>query len=110
MKVFKVYQLKGSENRDIRFDVSYGKYKEATAIQAFSNNAYTHVSNITAPDLNGVFQVGNIGPEEYIERLDRMASVSCGDIIVDEDKHVYLVAPFGFTHLGEEDIMLMELV
>lgn len=105
MQTFKVYQLKGSDNRDIRFDVSYGKNREATATQAWIDGRYTHVSNITAPDLDGVFQIGNIGPESYIERLGQMASVSCGDIIVDQDGKASLVAPFGFNTILEEELV-----
>lgn len=99
MKKFAIYQLRGSENRDLRFDVGYGKNRTETATEAFAEGRYTHVSNITAPDLDGVFQIGNIGPESYIERLDRMASVSVGDIIVDEDGTTSLVAPFGFDEI-----------
>lgn len=105
MKTFKVYQLKGSDNRDIRFEVSYGKNRKATATQAWTNECYSHVSNITGNDLNDVFQIGNIGPESRIERLDRMASVSCGDIIVDENGKASLVSPFGFTTILEEELV-----
>ena len=101
MKKFKVYQLKGSDNRTNRFEVSYGKNKEEAARSAFCLGSYTHVSNIQAPNLELVFQVGNIGPEELIERLDQMASVSCGDIVVDEDDKAYLCSPFGWTYMHD---------
>ena len=66
------------------------------AAEAVSEGFYTHVSNIVAEDLDGVFEVGNIGPEANIERLSPMSSVSVGDLIEDEDGNRSLVAPFGF--------------
>ena len=39
------------------------------AADAFNRGYYTHVSNITADSLEGVFHVGNVGPEENIERI-----------------------------------------
>ena len=56
----------------------------AIASDAWENGFYTHVSNITAENLEDVFHVGNMGPEENIERLSRMYSVSVGDIVEDE--------------------------
>lgn len=60
---------------------------------------YSHVGNITADSLEGVFEAGNIGPEERIERLAPMSSVSVGDVIVDEDGVASVVDSFGFTTL-----------
>lgn len=68
---------------------------------AFDAGYYTHVANITACDLPGVFETGNIGPEENIERLDRMHSISVGDIIIDENNIVWVVANFGFEEVME---------
>ena len=107
MKKFNVYQLQGSDFRDERFDLGFGKDPKSLAEKLFNDWSYTLVSEITAPDLNGVFQVGNIGPESYIRRIaDRMASVSVGDIIEDTDtQEKYLVANFGFTKLFEEELV-----
>ena len=104
MKKFSVYQLQGSDFRDERFNLGFGKDPEALAKKLFNDWSYTLVAEITAPDLNGVFQVGNIGPEDYIRRIaDRMASVSVGDIIEDvETQDKFLVSNFGFTLLAEE--------
>lgn len=101
MKNFSVYQLKGSDFRDERFQLGFGKDPKGLAEKLFNDWSYTLVAEITAPDLNGVFQVGNIGPEDNIRRIsDRMASVSVGDIIEDpETRKTYLVANFGFTEL-----------
>ena len=60
---------------------------------------FSHVSNITAVDLNEVFETGNIGPEENIERLAPMFSVSVGDVIVDENDVASVVDSFGFIEL-----------
>ena len=64
---------------------------------AFAEEYYTHVSTITAKDLNQVFEIGNIGPEESIERHSRMASVSVGDVIIDEEGSMFVVASTGFV-------------
>ena len=67
------------------------------AYDAMEAGYYTHVANIEANDLNGVFQIGNIGPEENIERLAPMHSLSVGDVIVDEEGQCNVVAKFGFV-------------
>ena len=67
------------------------------ASEAFEAGYYTHVANITAEDYNDCFEVGNIGPEENIERLGRMSSLSVGDVIVAEDGTVAVIDPVGFV-------------
>jgi len=67
------------------------------ASDAFDAGYYTHVANITAEDYNDCFEVGNIGPDENIERLGRMSSLSVGDVIVAEDGTVAVIAPIGFV-------------
>ena len=70
------------------------------AEKALYENLYTGVAQIEADNLNEVFQVGNIGPESQITRLaNRMASVSVGDLIEDEDGNRHVVASFGFKEV-----------
>lgn len=69
----------------------------------FFLKAYKEVAVIEAKDLNEVFEIGNIGPEEKIERLDRMHSISVGDVIRDDRGRCFVVAPFGFTRFGEKE-------
>ena len=69
---------------------------------------YSHVSNIEAADLNGVFHIGNVGPEENIERLAPMFSVSVGDIIVDEAGIASVVDSFGFLELPSNPFNMKE--
>ena len=78
MTKYSVYQLQGSENRDNRFEVTFGENPASTAKEAFANNAYTFVGEIQANDLNDCFQIGNIGPESAITRKRPMASLSSG--------------------------------
>lgn len=108
MKKFSVYQVRCEYNgRDIRFELGYGKDPKGTAQEAWHTaGTYEMTAVIYAPDLNGVFQIGNIGPEQYIERVkgQRMSSVSVGDIIVDSEGDKYLVANFGFTKLFDEEM------
>ena len=67
--------------------------------QPFTDGFFLHVGNIRANDLEGVFEVGNIGPEENIERFGPMHSVSTGDVILDEDGKFWLTAPVGFEEV-----------
>ena len=76
-----------------------GKKLAGRALAAWREGYYTQVSNIHAESLDGVFKVGNIGPEEKIERLQRMHSVSIGDVIIDENGVKSVVAPCGFESL-----------
>ncbi len=66
------------------------------AADAFNRGYYTHVSNITADSLEGVFHVGNVGPEENIEPISPMHSLSVGDIVEDGSGAMSVVAGYGF--------------
>ena len=66
----------------------------------FFLSAYEEVCAIEAEDLDEVFEIGNIGPEEKIERFGPMHSVSVGDIIRTDKYECYVVKPFGFERLG----------
>ena len=68
-----------------KIDMSFTEEPGSLAKKAMDNNWYTHVSNITAKDIEDVFRVGNIGPEENIERLAPMFSVSVGDVVENEN-------------------------
>lgn len=82
---------------DMEFDFA-GHKIGGLAYDAFIEKGYyTHVANIEASSPKEVFQIGNIGPEENIERLERMHSISVGDVIVDEEGNCIVVAPIGFT-------------
>ena len=87
--------------RDMSFPRLVKSTVEALAKDAFNSGFYTHVANITASDLEHVFEIGNIGPEENIERLDRMASISVGDIVIDGNNIVWVVADYGFKEVME---------
>jgi hypothetical protein len=69
------------------------------AAKALKLGYYTHVANIEADDLDAVFDIGNIGPEECIERINRMHSISVGDVIVDENGVTNVVASLGFERI-----------
>jgi hypothetical protein len=70
------------------------------ASDAWDRGYYTHVANITADNYNEVFEIGNIGPEQNIERLARMHSISVGDMIIGEDGSMAVVSSYGFTLIG----------
>jgi len=65
------------------------------------HNCYTKVAEVVADDLQHVFEVGNIGPEDRITRFDKMTSISVGDIIADADGVCSVVCNVGFTPLAQ---------
>jgi hypothetical protein len=71
-----------------------------TAYEAFDAGYYTHVANIEADCVNDVYTIGNIGPQKSIQRLSPMSSVSVGDIIVNEEGQMTVVAPVGFVNFS----------
>lgn len=92
-----------SMKREIRDDMAMdfrGEKMVSLVEKALYENLYTGVAQIEATCLDEVFQVGNIGPESQITRLDRMASVSVGDLIEDEDGNRHVVANFGFKEVA----------
>jgi hypothetical protein len=88
----------------LRLDISMscGEPVDGLVKEAIAADYYTHVGNITANDLEDVFNVGNIGPEESIERLVpvRMSSLSVGDVVEDENGVRHVVASFGFEEIA----------
>ena len=87
---------KRTAKMEMDFDFSGDKIG-GLADKALDAGLYTHVSNIEADNPNQVFEIGNIGPESAITRFSRMHSLSVGDIIVDEEGQVIVVAPIGFV-------------
>ena len=64
------------------------------------HDCYTKVAEVVADDLNHVFEVGNIGPEDRIERFEKMTSISVGNIIEDADGNCWVVMDVGFMPLA----------
>ena len=111
MKTYKLYQIRltdqevdkvndlghGAVPKQVaKLDMHFADNIHELARKSFDLGYYSHVANIQAVDLEGVFETGNIGPEENIERLDRMASPSVGDII-EHDGLYHVIAPVGFN-------------
>ncbi len=67
--------------------------------EAFNTGEFKHVATIEADDLDEVFDIGNIGPEELITRHAPMHSVSVGDVIQTPEGEFFAVASMGFTKL-----------
>ena len=70
----------------------------------FFLSAYEIVCEIEAANLDEVFEIGNIGPEEKITRIAPMHSVSVGDVIRTDRGRCFVVSNFGFTRLGEKEV------
>lgn len=109
---YQVYQITitQTEANDINAGVKLPKFEAKSdmhfaddiavrAADALDSGYYTHVADIEADDLDAVFEIGNIGPEENIERHGRMSSVSVGDIITTTETS-YVVAPIGFKEIA----------
>ena len=99
--MIQVYQL-----NDDAFKASYPATPFTYGIGKFdpiaSINDYEHVATLDVDNLNDAFEVGNIGPEEKYTRFKPMHSVSVGDILVDDQGTVNIVAPHGFDVLDVE--------
>ena len=64
------------------------------------HDCYTKVAEVVADDLDHVFEVGAIGPEDRIERFEKMTSISVGNIIEDADGSRWAVMDVGFMPLA----------
>lgn len=85
----------------LKLDMSFSKNDTgAIAKEAFDLGYYTHVSNIEAESLEGVFHIGNAGPENAIERLGKMYSCSVSDIVEDTNGKKSVVANWGFKDVA----------
>lgn len=73
---------------------------KADASIGVMHGCYTHVADIIADDLEHVFEVGNIGPDDRITKHDQYHSVSVGDIVEDPNGVKHVVAQFGFEELA----------
>tara|TARA_Y100001973_G_C5009270_1_gene237565 strand:+ start:128 stop:448 length:321 start_codon:yes stop_codon:yes gene_type:complete len=106
MKKFKVLQIPYVQ-RNLETEAKFQARRDVLCgdpVEPFLH-FYEGVAIITADDLEHVFAVGNIGPNDRIERIAKeMRSVSVGDIIVDmETEERFAVAGFGFNKIEEEE-------
>jgi hypothetical protein len=98
MKRFALFQLP-EESKFIR-DLYFMSAKEIAEI----SDEYRMVALVDAKTLDDVFNVGNIGPESKIERVESMHSVSVGDIIQDViDNKTFVVAKYGFEEINMKE-------
>lgn len=101
---FTVYQInlsdKDYENRDLREMYLDATMSPTAKAIVKASGLYVKVAEIDANDFEEVFEIGNMGPEEKITRIDKMHSVSVGDIVKREDGVTKFVAPFGFESVA----------
>ena len=105
--IYKVYQIQLNENTkdlitQMNLDFS-GNNISRMSKDAYEEKLYKEVAHIEAEDLDEVFTIGNIGPEEKITRLERMHSLSVGDLICDENHNYSVVAPVGWKNVEIEE-------
>jgi len=84
------------ERHAMKLKMSFSVDAGGIASRMYGQGYYDHVANITADSLNGVFHIGNMGPEENIERLAQMSSVSVGDLVIAENGDKHVVTRYGF--------------
>ena len=100
MKRFALFQLP-EESKFIR-DLYFMNPNQIAEI----SDEYRMVALIDGKTLNDVFEIGNIGPETKIERIEPMHSVSVGDIIQDViDDKTYVVAKYGFEEINMKEVV-----
>lgn len=80
--------------REVKFEGSEGFRPEMSEY-------FELVALVEARDLEHVFKIGNIGPDEAITRVaDRMHSISVGDIVECHKTGVcFMVEPTGFSEV-----------
>lgn len=97
---YSVYQIKINEFSPAYVREAYMDAMMGRATRGLADNLYVKVAEIEANDLEHVFDIGNIGPEEHITRIGRMSSVSVGNIIEDAHGKRFVVANFGFEEVA----------
>lgn len=109
--IYKLFQINFSNedvikinSRNPEFRPTYEAYLDSIVIgkcqKAIDMGLYKLVALIEADNLDDVFEIGNIGPEEKIAKVaEQMHSVSVGDIIKTPDGEWFSVASFGFDQL-----------
>jgi hypothetical protein len=104
MSKYTVYQINLSNEqrnthaiRELFLDTIMSPTDEAIVA---ARDLYNKVAVIEAASFGDVFDIGNIGPEQNIQRIADMHSVSVGDIIVSESGEAKYVAPYGFNKIN----------
>ncbi len=88
---------------DQKLNKAYFDSRMGNVDGAVEMGLYHVVALIDANDLDEVFEIGNIGPEDSIKRFSPMCSISVGDIIIDTDTMIeYSVANMGFKELKKD--------
>ena len=98
-----IYQMNRNKRKSMDQDKLFNlRFTGDLDFKTFEEN-YVIVAKIEANDLDDVFEIGNIGPEEKITRSNHpMHSISVGDVIYNEqDKTYTIVKGFGFATLEE---------
>ena len=104
MMKFTVYQINLSDEdyengvlREMYLDTIMDPTNEAIKK---ANRLYARVAEIDANDFEEVFEIGNIGPVECIQKFQPMHSISVGDVVCREDGVSKFVAPYGFKSIA----------
>ena len=104
IKVFQITDMGKYFDETGKTPFMYGMGNSFTGtdvLEGVREGIYEHVATLETDDLNQAFEIGNIGPEEKITRLDRMHSLSVGDVLMREGENdLLVVAPSGFVNLG----------
>ena len=97
-KLYQIHLTEAEHNQvNAEGDISVPKHKLKLDMSFYDN-----VAELAKEEqgLEGVFEVGNIGPEANIERLGKMYSVSVGDVVETPEGVRHVVASIGFQQLA----------
>lgn len=104
MSKFTVFQINLSDEqystyaiREMYLDTTMSPTDNAIAA---ARDLYEKVAVIEAKSFDDVFKIGNIGPEQKIERIAPMHSISVGDIILADSGEIAYVDRFGFKPIN----------
>lgn len=90
------------EKNFLKIEMSFSDKANEISKRAWDKGYYTHVANVITDDgLEGVFRTTNIGPDKNIERLSDMYSGSVGDIVIDENNKMFVIANLGFLEVAQ---------
>lgn len=96
-----VYQLSPSTMESIfpkspfLYGIGHG-FTLSDARELLKQGKYRPVARFNVQSKDEVFHASNLGDESVIERIERMHSVSVGDIIEDDQGMQWIVSPMGF--------------
>lgn len=96
---------------DMSMGSGEGRTADDVVLTAAEFGLFVHAGNIFANDVAQTFEIGNIGPEGLIKRIDgrNMTSISVGNVVVDERSgEAWMCDTFGWAELTDKSRKTIE--